>query len=137
MLPLSIRQKDKLIDQFGSLESACENNEAFKAIRAMFPIKTDAKSKKKFATTKLKLLLSAQQMVVENYPLPLSGKLGDKYQEFQFTKSEYAEVCDDSPLYSVDCEMCLTDAGHELTRHKSIFCNIMEGGGNSTGSILY
>jgi len=114
MLPLTVMHKERLINQFGSLESAIEKDEAFKAFRSIFPVKCE--SKKKSSSLKLSLMLSATQMVTDNYPLPLSGSLGEKYAGYKFTSSEYEEVGEDSPLYSVDCEMCLTSAGHELTR---------------------
>eukprot|EP00090_Calanus_glacialis_P004236 TRINITY_DN13135_c0_g1_i1.p1 TRINITY_DN13135_c0_g1~~TRINITY_DN13135_c0_g1_i1.p1 ORF type:complete len:630 (-),score=236.77 TRINITY_DN13135_c0_g1_i1:28-1917(-) len=119
LLPLTVTHKKKLIDQFGSLESALEKDEAFKAFRSIFPVKQVDKEKVKTKSPdnfKLKLLLSATQMVTENYPLPLSGTLADKYKNYKLTKDSYEEVTPDSPLYSVDCEMCLTEDGNELTR---------------------
>jgi len=127
LLPLTVNHKKKLIDQFGSLESALEKDEAFKAFRSIFPVKSDdkdkvSKSEKKNeeemskGCLKLKLLLSATQMVTENYPLPLQGSLADRFKHYKLTNNSYKEVSPESPLYSVDCEMCLTEEGSELTR---------------------
>ena len=62
------------------------------------------------------LLLSTQQMMQESYPLPIVT--GSKnYEGFVFTKDEYAEVTEESPLLALDCEMCQTTAfKNELTR---------------------
>ena len=93
---------------------------------------------------KLRLLLSAFQMAEEGYPmrmqnpsekdqevparrfpLPLGVDVDDPYKEFVYTSDSYEEVSDDSPMFSVDCEMCLTTAGkNELTRiREAIQCS--------------
>merc|ERR1719471_987384 len=41
----------------------------------------------------------------------------DPYKDFVFTSDSYEEVSEESPMFSVDCEMCLTTLGkNELTR---------------------
>ncbi len=69
---------------------------------------------------KLRLILSASQLVQEGYPLVLLDERaagGGPYSDYAFTKDEYAEVSERSPLFGVDCEMCMTTAGkNELTR---------------------
>ena len=42
--------------------------------------------------------------------------LVDKYKHYKMTKDSFDEVTPVSPLYSVDCKMCLTYEGNELTR---------------------
>ena len=91
------------------------------AFRSIFPVSVPAGAApaldKKSDSLKLRLLLSASQMVTENYPLPLKGTMEERFRDFQLTCPKgYTEVSDSSPLYSVDCEMCLTDQGNELTR---------------------
>ena len=75
---------------------------------------------------KLRLLLSAFQMAEEGYPMrtDLSDEgrttpddSSDPYKDFVFTSDSYEEVSEGSPMFSVDCEMCLTTLGkNELTR---------------------
>ena len=67
---------------------------------------------------KLRLLLSIGQMVEESYPIPMKGYMIEKYNDYAMTcDSGYLPLTNDSPLYSVDCEMCLTSIGkNELTR---------------------
>ena len=71
---------------------------------------------------KLRLLLSAFQMAEEGYPMRLDlPGLPELYKEFVFTNDSYEEVSEDSPMFSVDCEMCLTTSGrNELTRIREV-----------------
>ncbi|KAI5717746.1 hypothetical protein M8J77_010594 [Diaphorina citri] len=63
------------------------------------------------------LLLSALQMIEEDYPIPLRGELSAKFSKYINTKEVYAEVTPTSPLYGLDCEMCKTSNDqNELTR---------------------
>ncbi|KAH9490241.1 RNA exonuclease 5 [Bulinus truncatus] len=62
------------------------------------------------------LLLSTYQMMMEGYPLPIHTNDG-KYKHFVFSKDKYEQVTESSPLYALDCEMCLTSSRqNELTR---------------------
>jgi len=119
LMPVSINAKKKLIQEFGSLESALEKDEAFKVFRSVFPVEVAKKggleNREERDSVKLKLLLSPSQMVIENYPIPLQGELRERFKEFKLTKASYKEVGPDSPLFCVDCEMCITEAGSELT----------------------
>lgn len=86
----------------------------------MFPkekdIKIDAPANSKPAS-KLHLLLSPIQMVMENYPFPQSVFLYSKSDNYVFSKDSYSPVTKDSPMFAVDCEMCMTVNGkNELTR---------------------
>ncbi|XP_047221098.1 RNA exonuclease 5-like isoform X2 [Girardinichthys multiradiatus] len=56
-------------------------------------------------------VLSQQQMIKNHYPV--KGFPG--FEEFLSTGSDVC-VTDDSPLYGLDCEMCLTEKGYELAR---------------------
>lgn len=120
LLPLTVRHKKRLIEEFGSLESSLEQGEAFKAFRSIFPVKvaeaTSTTTSSPSDGMKVRLLLSASQMVTESYPLPLTGVMADRYKDFVPTCPTYTEVSPSSPLYSVDCEMVLTEGGSELAR---------------------
>ena len=120
VMPITVSHKKRLIEEFGSLENSMEKGEAFKAFRSIFPISVSETKPKEDSSEKeslkLRLLLSATQMVTENYPLPLAGSLQERYRDFKPTSDQYIEVSPTSPLFSVDCEMCLTDMGSELTR---------------------
>lgn len=149
-VPLTNAQKLKLIEEFGSLEVAVEmNKDPSLIINRIFNIEANKNAekdpetlppadgsvsikdlvKKKAKVGRTKLLLSALQMVEDDYPLPLRGELANKYRHFVFTKENYKPVTDESPMFGVDCEMCRTSTGYnELTRisivnedHKTVY----------------
>nr|CAD7396027.1 unnamed protein product [Timema cristinae] len=135
LVPSTSLHKKQLISDYGNLEAALKNNEeVFRALRAVFPVaqvREDGKDKvlasipesDKYPRTHL--LLSAWQMIEEHYPLLLKGEMQSnsicncalRYTEYVFTKSEYKEVTPNSPMFALDCEMCRTTTGElELTR---------------------
>lgn len=124
-VPLTSTQKDNLVTEYGSLESALQSSKVFNLLKAVFPVEDRVKielEKKmilpqgdKFPRTHL--LLSAWQMVEENYPLPLKGSLKSRFAHYSLTKDLYEEVTPNSPMFGLDCEMCRTITGElELTR---------------------
>ncbi|GLV45558.1 RNA exonuclease 5 [Carabus blaptoides fortunei] len=124
-VPLTSTQKDKLIKEYGTLDKALQSSKVFNMLKAVFPVqvrikhnmdtKIDLPKKDKFPRTHL--LLSAWQLVEENYPLPLKGSLKHKYANYVLTKDAYEEVTPNSPMFGIDCEMCRTTTGElELTR---------------------
>ena len=48
------------------------------------------------------LLLSATQLIKEEYPLP--GY--EEYRNYSFTQEKYEPVTDRSPMFAIDCEWC-------------------------------
>ncbi|CAK9796798.1 RNA exonuclease 5 [Anthophora quadrimaculata] len=128
-VPITGIQSDKLIKQYGSLETALQNTgDVIKILRAVFPIhpsaltntenlsnKSELPYTDKFSRTQL--LLSLCQMVEENYPVPLKGELAKRYENYIMTKDVYVEATAKSPMLGLDCEMCRTTTGElELTR---------------------
>lgn len=123
-VPLTGTHKNRLLKEFGSLEVAVKHREdLFKVFRAIFPVVESAWTcdgtsqpvTDKFPRTLL--LLSADQLIEDNFPLPLKGKLRSRYADFVLTKDVYHEVTPSSPMFGLDCEMCRTTTGDlELTR---------------------
>eukprot|EP00096_Caligus_rogercresseyi_P000343 TRINITY_DN10758_c0_g1_i1.p1 TRINITY_DN10758_c0_g1~~TRINITY_DN10758_c0_g1_i1.p1 ORF type:complete len:595 (+),score=185.30 TRINITY_DN10758_c0_g1_i1:51-1787(+) len=63
------------------------------------------------------LLLNPRQMIQCAYPLPIPGFYEDKYRAYVPTFKVYKSVRTDSPLFCIDCEMCMTTARKlELTK---------------------
>ncbi|XP_075226129.1 RNA exonuclease 5 isoform X2 [Lycorma delicatula] len=123
-VPLSRTQKDKLEKKYGSLRQAeLSSGLVFRILRSIFPIELPPCSNgykslpptDKFPRTEL--LLSAWQMIEEGYPIPVKGELKDRYADYVMSKEKYAEVTPLSPMWGLDCEMCLTSIQrNELTR---------------------
>ncbi|XP_063444913.1 uncharacterized protein LOC134725204 [Mytilus trossulus] len=60
------------------------------------------------------LLLSLPQMILEDFPLPIYH---GGYKKYAFSKEGYSTVSNQSPMFAIDCEMCVTTAKkYELTR---------------------
>lgn len=121
LVPLSEAEKDNIIQKYGSMNLALEaRKDLMVMMKALFPVVNEAIPDKEpsgedqFPRTQL--VLSAWQLVEENYPMPLKGKLKKAYSDYVMTKDEYKPVTSQSPLFGVDCEMCITNAGSELTR---------------------
>lgn len=71
-------------------------------------LKFDTNLNARERVSRVQLLLSPIQMLVEGYPMPFE-------EEIRVLRSKYSNVNDYSPIFAVDCEMCITDRS-ELTR---------------------
>lgn len=58
--------------------------------------------------SKTSLVLSPLQMIVERYPMPTE-------EHIKILRSKYHSITDHSPMFAIDCEMCITDRS-ELTK---------------------
>ncbi|KRT82027.1 hypothetical protein AMK59_5758, partial [Oryctes borbonicus] len=124
MVPITSSQMRKYISIHGSLEKAVDNTDSlFDLVKNVFPLDKETKynsneklpEKDKFS--RVHLMLSGWQMVEENYPLPIKGLMERKYSDYVLTKDVYKDVTSSSPMYGLDCEMCMTTSGDlELTR---------------------
>ncbi|XP_023946138.2 RNA exonuclease 5 [Bicyclus anynana] len=139
LVPLSEADKESLIQKYGSMNLALEVRKDLNIMmKAVFPIGDEATEsldessfEEKFPRTQL--ILSAWQLIEENYPVPLKGKLKTIYADYVLSNVEYKPVTAKSPMFGLDCEMCLTDAGSELTRvsivnekHKTIYESLVK-----------
>lgn len=122
-VPLTGVQKSSLAAKYGSMESAVSSGKVYKVMRAFFPIVVPEINKEseeklhpadKFPRTHL--LLSVSQLLEDGYPLRIKGENGNRYLDYVYTKDVYHEVTPLSPMYALDCEMCQTNEGMELTR---------------------
>lgn len=113
----------KYVAKYGSLEEAVHKTEdLFDLVKTIFSVDNETKSndgklpiQDKFPRTHL--MLSGWQMVEENFPLPIKGLMERKYHDYKLTKDTYKDVTTSSPMFGLDCEMCMTSTGDsELTR---------------------
>ncbi|CAG0883617.1 unnamed protein product [Cyprideis torosa] len=140
LVPLSMNRRYKLTRAYGSIEGAVASGTLMQRMRAFFPITKDNNNMaapiqdEPSAFSRLDLLLNVEQMLREKYPFPsnragagrldpvdelesssCSGRSSDA--GFRHSRSSYAEVTSNSPLFSLDCEMCQTASGEKvLTR---------------------
>lgn len=131
-VPLTGEHNYKLIHEFGSLEAAMKSRgDLVRLLKTVFPMLprvnynariqseddiSQLPESDKFSRTKL--LLSPHQLLDEQYPVPLQGKLAnDTYRDYVQTKDVYVQATSKSPMFGIDCEMCKTLEGmSELTR---------------------
>jgi len=110
------------------LKSFCDASESLEDFKSRLPTKRTKgeqpevpsailKSDDANKVTKLDLLLNVEQMNNEGFPLPSSFKQknSEMYSKFVYTKDEYGEVTENSPMVGLDCEMCQTTKGPQLT----------------------
>lgn len=125
MVPLTGTQMKKFMNEYGTLEAAVlKSCEVFDIVKNLFQITAkdpilspSASLPSTDCFPRTQLLLSGWQMVEENYPLPIKGLMERKYAGYILTKDKYQDVTTSSPMFGIDCEMCMTTIGDlELTR---------------------
>lgn len=128
-VPLSDTKKDKLVKRYRNLKRAERSGLVHKAVASLFPLANVSSKEliqkkecdnipfyfedgKKFQVhdnfDRRRLLLGAEDMCDHGFPAPVPGCLGYNDPEYSFSHEEYTEVTVNSPMFGVDCEMCLT-----------------------------
>lgn len=83
-VPLCPSQQRRLFDEYKTVDNTLKNNLhiRYKVLRALFPISADNQKIKELPTSdkfpRTELLLSAWQMLEENYPVPMKEPLKEK-----------------------------------------------------------
>jgi len=136
-IPLSVTAKKQLEKEFGNLKKAVEKGLIHNALAHYFPT-TEAPSKRKDAADfekeaqkskqkkedagyydtqtlpstdnydRRKLLLTPIEFIEFGFPITLRGAPGFQDPDYVFTKKKYDPVTSNSPMFGVDCEMCMT-----------------------------
>lgn len=136
-IPLSVTAKKQLEKEFGNLNKAVEEGIIHNALAYYFPT-TEAPLKRKDAADfekeaqrskhkkeesgyydtktlpstdkydRRKLLLTPIEFIEFGFPITLKGAHGYQDEEYVFTKKKYEPVTSSSPMFGVDCEMCMT-----------------------------
>ncbi|KAF5303999.1 hypothetical protein FQA39_LY01784 [Lamprigera yunnana] len=122
-VPLTVPQAVKLLWERGSLQdTSIHIPTVFDKIHHLFPVDLEltppsvSSLPSTDAFPRTQLLLTGLQMIEENYPLPLKALMENKYKGYVLTKDCYKDVTPLSPMFGIDCEMCLTAVNLELTR---------------------
>ncbi|KAL7303456.1 hypothetical protein TKK_0004638 [Trichogramma kaykai] len=126
-VPLTGAHRKSLIKCYGSLEAASDQAKDLIKLKPIVYPAQKVESKNHFTDTedlpdsdkfsRTELILSPMQLIEEGYPIPSKGGLAKIYEDFEFTKEEYAEVNSRSPMFGLDCAMCkTTQCVLELTR---------------------
>ena len=106
-------KKNQTVDSF-TFVSSHANRRSFIEDFMFLPTKnlkwvsnSDEPEKKKFKPNELSrvsILLSVEQMLKEDYPLPFDPT--HDFSDYVFSKQNYEAVDDSSPMFGIDCEMC-------------------------------
>lgn len=90
-VPLTQSYKEKLIENFGSLEAALlSNRDQLLVSKSVFPIESDVEGEVEQKSTnfdkfpRTRLLLSPLQMMMEGFPIPIKGICTYFYLAFIF-----------------------------------------------------
>lgn len=123
-VPLTQSLKEQLILKYGTLEAAIHLNKEHHLIaKSVFPIDDESAAEDSSEMPegdmfpRTRLLLSPLQMMIEGYPMPLSGEFRERYDSYRLSRQSYKPVTSKSPMFGLDCEMCRTvKAENELAR---------------------
>ncbi|GAU99145.1 hypothetical protein RvY_10187 [Ramazzottius varieornatus] len=112
--PLSITRLEKM--GRGTKERQISQGSLFPMYKAYTQISLPPPQDDIGADCRFDLMMSIERMAMERFPIP-THQNGLDISYYVPTKGAYAPVTSTSPLFGVDCEMCMTSSRrHELTR---------------------